>query len=360
MKYISKYLDCKYILQPSWGMGSHPLFLDIETTGLSAGRAMIYLIGTARPEGDKLHFMQWLAEGPFDEKAVIEAAFSVITPETTVITFNGETFDLPFIERRAKRFRLPYAFDYSKSFDLLKKLRPLKKLLGLPRCSQKSFEAFLGMPREDKEDGGALIRVYWDYVRNHSEQLAHLFLIHNEEDVLNMAGVSTLLSYRSLQYGDLSAAELIETECTDGALNAALRVSENVPVQLDFSRSTLRGRIRDDLLTLSIPLADTSLYYFFKDYKDYYYIPEQDTAVHKSVGEFIPKEQRVQAKKETARVKKNGLFIPCAGIARTGLHLYREAPGAQTYLSLSEICADDLGFWNTFISEDLPMILAGD
>ena len=360
MKYISKYIQSSYALKSEWGMGDHPLFLDIETTGLSADRAMIYLIGTARPEGDRLHFMQWLAEGPADERAVIEAAFSEITPETTVVTFNGETFDLPFIEKRAKRFRLPYSFDYHRSFDLLKKLRPLKKLLGLPRCSQKTFEAFLGMPREDKENGGDLIRVYWDYVRNHSEKLAYLFLIHNEEDVLHMAGVASLLSYRALQYGELQTTDVLEAECADGALQAAIRVDESVPVPLDFTRNLLRGRIRDDLLTLSLPLADTALYYFFQDYRNYYYIPEQDTAVHKSVGEFIPKEQREPAKKETARVKKTGLFLPCAGIARAGQHLYREAPGAQAYLSLSEVDLRTPAFWNAFIREDLPMILSGE
>ena len=49
---------------------------------------------------------------------------------------------------------------------------------------------------------------------------------------------------------------------------------------------------------------------FFKDYKDYYYLPAEDTAIHKSVGEFVDKKARVQATARTAYIKKTGSFLP--------------------------------------------------
>lgn len=49
---------------------------------------------------------------------------------------------------------------------------------------------------------------------------------------------------------------------------------------------------------------------FFKDYKDYYYLPAEDYAIHKSVGEFVDRSARKQATAHTAYIKKAGTFIP--------------------------------------------------
>ena len=47
--------------------------------------------------------------------------------------------------------------------------------------------------------------------------------------------------------------------------------------------------------------------------KDYYYLPKEDMAIHKSVAQFVDKEYRKQAKANTCYTKKTGLFIPRFG-----------------------------------------------
>ncbi|GEM_PF-5794944 len=59
-----------------------------------------------------------------------------------------------------------------------------------------------------------------------------------------------------------------------------------------------------------IPRYTGELKHFYKDYKNYYYLPAEDQAYHKSVSGFVDRSARVQATARTAYTKKTGTFIP--------------------------------------------------
>jgi hypothetical protein len=63
-------------------------------------------------------------------------------------------------------------------------------------------------------------------------------------------------------------------------------------------------------LELAIPLEQDTLKYFYPDYKDYYYLIYEDTAVHKSVGEYVERTARKKATAQTCYTKKTALFLP--------------------------------------------------
>ena len=63
-------------------------------------------------------------------------------------------------------------------------------------------------------------------------------------------------------------------------------------------------------LELSIRLYERTLKYYYPNYKDYYYLIYEDTAVHKSVGEYVDRDARIKATKETCYTKKSGVFLP--------------------------------------------------
>ena len=54
----------------------------------------------------------------------------------------------------------------------------------------------------------------------------------------------------------------------------------------------------------------TRLKYFYSNYKDYYYLPAEDTAMHKSIAEFVDKAHRQKATKANCYTKKPGQFLP--------------------------------------------------
>ena len=52
------------------------------------------------------------------------------------------------------------------------------------------------------------------------------------------------------------------------------------------------------------------LKYFYPDYRNYYYLPDEDMAIHKSVAAFVAKEHREPARASTCYTKKNGFYLP--------------------------------------------------
>ena len=73
------------------------VFFDIETTGFSAGYNTVYLIGCIWPEGDQLRFIQWFADTKTAETDVLNAFFEFLKNFRTLVHFNGDMFDIPFV-----------------------------------------------------------------------------------------------------------------------------------------------------------------------------------------------------------------------------------------------------------------------
>jgi hypothetical protein len=61
--------------------------------------------------------------------------------------------------------------------------------------------------------------------------------------------------------------------------------------------------------TLRVPLYDTELKYYYSNYKDYYYLPKEDMAIHKSIAEFVDKAFREKATPENCYTKKAGQYL---------------------------------------------------
>ena len=61
---------------------------------------------------------------------------------------------------------------------------------------------------------------------------------------------------------------------------------------------------------LSLPLRRDTLKFFLTPYKEYFYLPQEDTAIHKSVAQFVDSSFRRKATAATCYTKKEGSFLP--------------------------------------------------
>ena len=141
------------------------LFFDIETTGLSWRRSHLYLLGAVfyTPEGWLQK--QWFCQRPGEEKDLLEIFSSLLEQKKTLIHFNGNTFDIPYLMHKSTFYQMELNWDGTTSLDLYQKLLPFKKLLGLEHMRQKDLERYLGRSREDLFSGGELISLYQEYLR---------------------------------------------------------------------------------------------------------------------------------------------------------------------------------------------------
>lgn len=292
------------------------VFFDIETTGFSPVHTQVYLIGCATRRNDLICITQFFAEQPQEEKTVLSAFLKLISQYDSLISFNGQGFDVPYLKGRCAHYGLPETLDSFPHLDIFRQLSKFRTILKLPALKQKSLEAFLGIARDDQYSGGELINIYHAYKKQPTEEGCTLLKLHNYEDMLGMVKLLPVLSYPKLFEGCFQTASL-ETNSYEEyegsqARELILNLTPDYPLPKRFSYGVgdiyLTGTKQQ--VRLRIKIYQGELKYFYSNYKDYYYLPEEDRAIHKSVAFYVDKDFRTKAKAATCYSKKTGCFLP--------------------------------------------------
>ena len=292
------------------------LFLDIETTGLSSRKASIYLIGACYYSNHIWNAIQWFAETPFEETEIIHAFFKFASNFSTLIHFNGNQFDLPFILGRCEVHGLSYNFDTFKGIDIYKRVSLCKHFLQLPNCKQKSIEKFLGLDREDKYNGGELIQVYKEYIKAPCKTKENLLLLHNKDDLEGMLEILPILSYSDIFNKPVQATKVQSNYYFDlngkkqQELVIRIKLPSPVPIPVSYHANDCYVTVENTSAALRIPVYTEELKYFYHNYREYYYLPMEDIAMHKSVAVFVDKEHRVPATAATCYTRKYSSYLP--------------------------------------------------
>jgi len=292
------------------------LFFDIETTGFTAKSSYLYLIGCAYYQAGKWHTIQWMAENFEQEKALLTSFFEFAKPYKYLIHFNGNNFDIPFLLQKCNQLSLPYSFDDFTGIDLYKRIAPYKFFLKLPNCKQKTVEQYLGSNRKDVFTGGELIGIYHDYVKNPSEFSEKALFLHNADDLKGMLETLPMLAYYDLLNGDVRARKVQANYYKDinGNTRKELLITLSLPTALpkpvSAGANNCYFRGEGDSATIKVPIYEEELKYFYSNYKDYYYLPAEDIALHKSVASFVDKAHRLQATATNCYTRKVSSYLP--------------------------------------------------
>lgn len=292
------------------------LFFDIETTGFSGDTSNLYLIGCVFYRENTWQLVQWFADTAQSEVELLHEFFKLLNDFKLLVHFNGDGFDIPYLQKRCRHFQLDYSFDSVESFDIYKKIKPYRCLLGLDSMKQKALEHFLGIFRQDKYNGGQLIEVYHDYLRSHDKFLYDMLILHNEEDLKGMPCILPILNYSDFLEHDFFFHDIqyrTETDIfgcaeTFAVLNWESPYEIPVPWTKENGLFTLHGE--GNLLSAQALLFQGELRHYYPDYKDYYYLIYEDMAVHKSVGEYVEKDARKKATAKTCYTRHTGTFLP--------------------------------------------------
>lgn len=292
------------------------LFFDIETTGFSPAYTQIYMIGCAVRVGNEVVISQYFAEKKEEEAEILSAFLALLKKYDTIITFNGIGFDIPYIKAKCAAYSLDEHFDAKHYIDIFKVISSYKFLLKLPNYKQKSLEAFLGLQRDDMFDGGELINIYKEYQKKPNEQSLFFLKQHNYEDVLGMIDLLPILSYPHFFDGgySITAIESNEYKSVDGTLGKelilTLKNKISVPKRVSYGYEDFYLICNNFESKLSIKLFDGELKFFHENYKEYFYLPAEDAAIHKSISSYVEKEYRKQATAATCYTRKDSIFLP--------------------------------------------------
>jgi uncharacterized protein YprB with RNaseH-like and TPR domain len=163
---------------------SKVVFLDIESTGLF--NCPTFLVGLMFLSGDDFVIRQLFARDYSEEKCLVETVSEMLSGFEAVITFNGKSYDIPFMADRAIYHGTRFV-NHMFHFDLLHHSRRHWRGV-LPNCRLQTLELHVCRRRRVGDIPGAEIpHVYHSFVRSGDPYPLIPVFHHNVLDLITMS-----------------------------------------------------------------------------------------------------------------------------------------------------------------------------
>lgn len=345
----------------NFGEPTEILFMDIETTGFQAVSSSLYLIGCAFFDGATFTCKQFFAEKPSEEHEALARFIDFAKSFKVLIHFNGNNFDIPYLQEKCTKYGIEDIFSGMIGIDLYRRISPYKNFLKLPNCKQKTLEQYLHIDRVDTYSGKDLINVYHEYVKRFNVDHLSKLLIHNEEDIQGMINIVPMLSYSYIFNEKLTVTKVnLDTFLeSNGEKNMALimklKLKDKLPIPVTHIACGCYFKGENNEAVLKVPAYEGELKYFYANYKDYYYLPEEDTALHKSVASFVDSEHRVQAQAHTCYTRVSSIFLREWELKYTPF-FKKDYTDKELYFEITDERKKDREFFSEYASHVLNII----
>lgn len=171
-------------------------FLDIETTGFNRSKDIIYLIGILYfDKNTKLWTLsQIFANDKDKERDLLLTTIDLLSNFDKIINYNGNVFDIPFINQRLKYYSIDQYISKDRSLDIYSIIRSNRDILNLKNLKLETIEEYLGIYRKDIYSGKDCIRFYKEYVKKKEQELKDRILQHNYDDLYYLLEVVDIIN----------------------------------------------------------------------------------------------------------------------------------------------------------------------
>jgi hypothetical protein len=194
------------------------VFLDIETGGLSAS-TYLFLCGLMFLEDGAFVVEQAFARDYPEETGVLAHVRETLARFDTVVTYNGASFDLPFLRTRMAVHRIDDIGSIG-SVDLLQSARRVFHDI-LPNRRLVTVERHLRRVDRSGDIPGRHIPDAWhDYVRTRDGRAMQNVLYHNRMDIFTMAVILNRFADRSLLDEDPAARKRFDPDARGDRIGA--------------------------------------------------------------------------------------------------------------------------------------------
>ena len=166
------------------------LFLDLETGGLSS--SPVFLAGTMHWNGADFILRQYFARHYGEEATLLAALAEAMRGFEFLVTFNGKSYDVPFLRDRSNVHRVRIGFP-PRHLDLLHPARRRWRM-ELPDCRLQTLEYRVCRRRRVGDvPGDEVPGLYHDFVRHGDPYRLVPVFHHNLLDVITMGEVLSAL-----------------------------------------------------------------------------------------------------------------------------------------------------------------------
>lgn len=166
------------------------LFFDIETLGLF--NRPIILIGVAKFNGENLLINQYFLKDLTQEPAALNEFSSFIGPNTVLASYNGKSFDVPYIRERLSYYGMQSHIE-KPHFDMLHFSRRAWRN-KYPNCRLVTLEKYLfGIERNDDVPSALVPEFYETYLRTGNIGPVIPIIEHNRQDLITLTMIFSKL-----------------------------------------------------------------------------------------------------------------------------------------------------------------------
>ena len=250
-----------------------------------------------------VRLISWISEQESDEYEMLTALSDALDSIRRIITFNGNAFDLPHLHQKYKAFDLMDPLQGKQYLDLMLRLKPISRFLALPSGKLADFAGFLHLAQPDASDE-VLPRPALPDGSDKVLQASFHFLPGAEEK--HEAGTPndalyTLECMSLLHYADFldQGARIREVTTDEERVIFRLHYPDGFPVGFSVHDSGFHLRFSEDgTVLLSSRICNGSIRYYHTDVKNYWYLPLEGYAIHKSAAQYVDKSRREKAVRE--------------------------------------------------------------
>jgi len=166
------------------------IIFDLETMGLFT--RPIILFGVAEVSNNTISISQYLLRDIKEEPAALVGFLSYISDGGVLISFNGRTFDLPYVKERFAYYRIRADLE-KPHFDILYFARRAWRE-RVPDCRLNTLEKYLlGVERKDDVPSALVPDFYETYMRTRNVGPLIPIIEHNKQDLITLANIFSKL-----------------------------------------------------------------------------------------------------------------------------------------------------------------------
>jgi hypothetical protein len=209
----------------------------------------------------------WTLEKESDDFDILMELSEALKGIKLLITFNGDSFDIPHLTKKYAAYRLEDPFEGKHTLDLLKKLRLFDPLFHLPAHT---LSDYMGLFPENET------------LPAQNDAEAELLL-------------TSLLPLEGFMNGNFAVEN---TDAGEDFVTFTLLPGTGVPISLTSADGPFTLTLREDRAFLKADLFDGRLRRYYLNYRDYEYLIHEGYAVHRSVSQSVAKSRKEKAVRE--------------------------------------------------------------
>lgn len=181
-------ISLKKLYSPE-NLNKNEIILDIETTGLDKSNDQLVLLGLITYEDDKCYIRQYFAEDDSEEKRLLQI-YLKIAESKKIINYNGNKFDIPFLNYRLEKYKLMPIFP--ESYDIYNIICNYRKFFTFDSMKLVNIEKNIGIFRNEPSRYKTISKLTDDISKRDNPRP---IMIHNENDLIATEKLANIEKY---------------------------------------------------------------------------------------------------------------------------------------------------------------------